>query len=194
MPQRPVPIPEGLEILQNGDAVVIRRRWFSHLVWFLIFFCIAWDSFLIFWYRMALFGSDNGPSPFHLIAIAFPIGHVAVGLGLTYFVFCLFLNQTDVILRPDFLTIKSHPLPWRGNQTIAASDLVSFSTRTRVGRSDNQTTVTYDLLYVNSANREKALVKGISKQEQAEYLSMALTRFYFPDQSTPTTAERLHGA
>lgn len=179
------PIPEGLDILQEGGAVVIRRSWFSHVVWVLIFFCIAWDSFLVFWYKMALFGSDNGPSSFHLIAVIFPIGHVAVGVGLTYFVFCLFLNQTDVILHPDTLTIQTHPLPWRGNQTIPASELVSFSVRTRVGQSDNRTTVSYDLLYVNSANREKTLVKGIPKPEQAEYLSMALTHFYFPDQSAP---------
>jgi hypothetical protein len=117
-----MPIPEGLDILQDGDAVVIRRSWFSHIVWFLVFFCIAWDSFLIFWYRMALFGSDQGPSSFHLIAILFPIGHVAVGLGLTYFVFCLFLNQTDAILRPDTLAIQTHPLPWRGNQTIPVAE------------------------------------------------------------------------
>jgi hypothetical protein len=188
MPHRPAPIPEGLDILQDGDAVVIRRSWFSHIVWFLIFFCIAWDSFLIFWYKMALFGSDHGPSSFHLIAILFPIGHVAVGLGLTYFVFCLFLNQTDVILRPDALTIQTHPLPWRGNQTIPASELVSFSVRTRISGSESRT-VTYDLLYVNSANREKTLVKGISKPEQAEYLAMALTRFYFPDEAGTASVE-----
>jgi hypothetical protein len=185
MTQRPVPIPEGLDILQEGGAVVIRRSWFSHLVWPLIFFCIAWDSFLIFWYKMALFGSDHGPSSVPLIAIIFPIGHVAVGVGLTYFVFCLLLNQTDVVLRPDALTIKTHPLPWRGNQTIPASELVSFSVRTRIAGSQNRT-VSHDLLYVNSTNHEKTLVKGISKREQADYLSMALTRFYFPNQ--PETA------
>src|SRR5215217_2640549 len=126
MTQRPLPIPEGIEILQEGGAVVIRRSWFSHLVWFLIIFCLAWNSFLIFWYSVMLGFAAGAPSPFKFIIILFPLVHVAVGLGLTYFVFCLLLNKTDVILRTDTLEIKTHPLPWRGNQMIPVTDLVSF--------------------------------------------------------------------
>jgi hypothetical protein len=35
-------------------------RWFTPSVIFLVFFCIAWDSFLIFWYSMA-FNSKHVP-------------------------------------------------------------------------------------------------------------------------------------
>lgn len=182
MNQRPPPIPEGLDVLPEGRAVVIRRRWFTHLVWPLIIFCVAWDSFLIFWYTMALSGTDKAPGGFHLIAIIFPIGHVAVGCGLTYTIFCIFLNKTDVILHPDALTIKTHPLPWRGNKTIPATDLVSFLVRERQTGSEDRRTH-YDLQYVDSSNHEKALIKSLPKAEQADYLALALTQFYFPNQT-----------
>jgi hypothetical protein len=169
-------IPEGLDVLQHGDSAVIRRTWFSHTVWFLVFFCVAWDSFLIFWYSMAL-GPHKNAGPMDLMAIIFPIGHVAVGVGLTYFVICTFLNKTDITLSESKLTIRTHPLPWIGNKTVDPADLTNFVIRERSNRNRNGGSM-FNVMYVNRQNKECPLVRWLPNEEQAEYVAGALTRFY----------------
>jgi len=83
-----VPLPGGMKIDRWGPELTITRRWFSAVLLFLVFFCIAWDSFLVFWYTMA-FRAD---APW--IMKVFPIVHVAVGVGLTYYTIAGFVNST----------------------------------------------------------------------------------------------------
>lgn len=180
MENRPAPIPEGFDVIQNGDQAIIRRRWFSHFVWIPLFFCIAWDSFLVFWYSMALGGSVHGGTLW--IMLAFPVVHVAIGVGLTYFVICTFFNQTDFILSPSQLVVRTHPLPWLGNLALETSDLTAFSHRRRFLNSNNYgngSRVTYDVMYVDGENRERTLVKGLPREEQSEYLTRG-TRAVLP--------------
>src|SRR5580698_917064 len=52
--------------------VVLERSWFTPTLFFMTFFCIVWDSFLISWYSMALRpGAHGAPGA----ALLFPIGH-----------------------------------------------------------------------------------------------------------------------
>ncbi|TAE89661.1 MAG: hypothetical protein EAZ81_12410 [Verrucomicrobia bacterium] len=53
------PIPEKIDVLHEGPAMIIRRKWLSYTVIPLLIFCIVWDSFLFFWYTMALGGKDS---------------------------------------------------------------------------------------------------------------------------------------
>src|SRR6516164_4900011 len=49
--ERPrVPMPSGFSVDDLGVGLRIVRRWFSGMFIFLALFCIAWDSFLVFWY------------------------------------------------------------------------------------------------------------------------------------------------
>src|ERR1700722_12711372 len=160
-----LPIPEGFDVVPDGVRTIIRWRWYSPSVWAMFFFCIAWDAFLIFWYSLAFSHKAQGGG-INLIMIIFPIAHVAVGVGLTYSVICTFLNRTDVILTANELRVASHPMPWIGNVRLNPMTLTSFGVRNR-GRSRNNAD-TFDVMYVSN-NREKTLIKGLAKQEQAEY-------------------------
>ncbi|HLQ46148.1 MAG TPA: hypothetical protein VK137_15510, partial [Planctomycetaceae bacterium] len=51
-PPGDVPVPARFTIENNGTELVIRRSWFQFGLFFLLFFAIAWDSFLIGWYWM----------------------------------------------------------------------------------------------------------------------------------------------
>lgn len=177
-----LPIPEGLDIIQTPQSAIIRRTWFSHMVWFLIFFCIFWDGFLIFWYAGALAGASRG-GPLMLPFLLFPLLHVAVGIGLTYFVVCTFVNKTDIILDASMLTVKTHPLPWPGNKSLQAGTMTRFLVRERFSRSENSTSVTFSVYYVDITNREQRLVTGLKTREQADYIAAALTRYYLPEQA-----------
>lgn len=169
-------IPEGLDVIQEGDHAIIRRRWFSHVVWFLLFFCVAWDSFLVFWYGMAL-GPHKPGDGFSLMVVIFPIAHVAVGIGLSYFVLCTFFNRTDLVLADSSLRVRTYPLPWVGNKTVAAADLAGFLVRER-GQRNSDSAVSYAVVYVDRQNKERPLVKMLTNEDQAAYLANALTRFY----------------
>ncbi|PTX98330.1 hypothetical protein DB345_05715 [Spartobacteria bacterium LR76] len=182
MQPSPMPIPEGLDIIQTPQSAIIRRTWFSHMVWFLIFFCIFWDGFLIFWYTGALAGASRGGS--HMLPfLLFPLIHVAVGVGLTYFVVCMFVNKTDILIEASTLTIKTHPLPWLGNKSLPAESMTRFLVRERFTQSENSTRVSYSIYYVDVTNREKRLVTGLKTREQADYIATSLTRYYLPAQA-----------
>src|SRR5258706_3290578 len=101
-----LPVSRRLHINEFAGVLRIHWRWFAASYIFLAFFCVAWDSFLIFWYSIA-FGHDGAP----WIMKIFPIGHVAVGVGITYATLCGFLNTTTVTAGQDALTVSHGPLP-----------------------------------------------------------------------------------
>ena len=111
-PLRPkIPIPESVRIEKDGKGAVIIQRWFSWKYIPMVFFCLVWDSFLCFWYTAVLGG--NAP----WIFIVFPIGHLAVGIGITYSTLAGFLNRTCLELTKDKLSIWFESLPWWGEKT-----------------------------------------------------------------------------
>lgn len=76
--QELIPRPSRMVVEDLGNAMwSVHWRWFEPSLFLLMFFCIAWDSFLVFWYTMAF--THNGP----WIMIVFPMAHLAVGVGLT---------------------------------------------------------------------------------------------------------------
>jgi len=117
--------PSGVKVEQGSiSGTRILLSWFSPAVFFLLFFCIAWDSFLVFWYSMALFAPGEGG--FQWIAILFPIAHVAVGVSLTYFVVASFLNTTKIEVSNFDVSVRHGPVPWLGNKTINRKDILEI--------------------------------------------------------------------
>jgi hypothetical protein len=152
-------IPEGIDILPKMNELVIVRRWFSWRIVPLIFFAIAWDSFLIFWYASAFTGK-NVP----WLAIVFPIGHVAVGVGLTYFVVASLVNKTGLTLSPDHVRVQTAPLPWPHNQTLRPGDIRSVWVQS-AGRNNGQPR--FAVHFRNSKNRSKKLLSGLNEEQAA---------------------------
>ncbi len=105
-----------------GGELLLKRRWFHPMLFFLLFFCIAWDAFLVFWYAIALFGPGNNGGMGWLM-IVFPVAHVAVGVGLTYYVVAGFLNKTEILVTADSLYVRHRPIPWRGNRELRRDEI-----------------------------------------------------------------------
>jgi hypothetical protein len=112
--RRKVPRPGSIQYSESPEGIRLARRWFTPGLIFLLFFCIVWDGFLVFWYSMAI-GGAGPPGFFSWIFILFPICHVAVGIGLTYFVIAGFLNRTLIDVSRDELRVWHGPVPWKGN-------------------------------------------------------------------------------
>lgn len=163
-----VPMPSGITVEDWGGRLQIVRRWFTPVAFFLLFFCIAWDAFLIFWYSMAFGG--NAP----WIMKVFPIAHVAVGVGLTYFTIALFVNKTQIAVEAGQLGIRHGPLPWPGSGSYDTTDIEQFYCKQRVRHGKNSSQTTYELHAVVGDGQKKKLLSGLHETDQALYIEQQL--------------------
>ena len=161
-----MPIPEGLDVSQTGDAVVIRRSWRTWVVLPLFFFLIFWFGFLVFWYYHA-FTSRNAP----LIMFLFPLLHVGAGVALAYFAISSLVNQTDVIISTSRVRCVTGPLPWWGNRDLAAGDIHGVNVRERTG---NRGSIRYVVMYVDPANKEHTMLPPTTRREQADFIAASI--------------------
>ena len=171
--ERPqVPQPKGVAVEDLGHSLRITRRWFSPVFVFLLFFCILWDSILVFWYTMAVGG--DAPGPFRLFACIFPILHVAVGVGLTYFTIAGFLNRTVIEAADGMLTIRHGPVPWPGNHNIPTDDVDQLYCEEHISRTKNGTSTTYRLHAVLKDGRKLKLLDSLEQPDQALFVEQQL--------------------
>lgn len=138
-----VPKPASLVVEDDGQTLVITKRWFHPAALFLVFFCVAWDSFLVVWYSFVLSAMNGGPGQgppdaFRWLFIIFPIGHVAVGVGLTYFCVATFLNRTTLSIQDGFLSLRHGPMFWPGQFVLPVDDIEQFYVKSLARR------MTYD--------------------------------------------------
>ena len=109
----------------------ISYRWFGALTLFTLVFAIAWNAFLVFWYSIAL--SADAP----WIMIVFPIGHVAVGIGVAKGALAGLLNKTRFELDGAALRATVGPIrwPWQPRAvSVPLSELRQLSTTEKRGQ------------------------------------------------------------
>lgn len=165
-----LPVTRRFHMTEFAGTLNIHWRWFNITYLFLIFFCIAWDSFLVFWYSMA-FGDRNVP----WIMIVFPIAHVAVGVCLTYATLCGFLNSTTVTVSRDALTVRHHPLPWAGNRTLSAPSIRQLHCERSGSRSRNGGTVySYSLFATLTDGQKLKLLGGFTESADPRLLEQKI--------------------
>jgi len=118
--------PDAIEKVDEYDSSLhLKKKWRTWLVIPLIFFCIAWDSFLVFWYAIAFSQMNPQSAEFWLMTL-FPIGHVAVGVALTYLVVASLLNTTSIRIQQGSLSVRHRPVPWREPTTLETSEIRGF--------------------------------------------------------------------
>jgi hypothetical protein len=177
--QRPkVALPKALRVIQDElvtesstepyrteavkrPHVVLERSWFQPVLIFLVFFCIAWDSFLINWYATVL--RHGAP----LIAGVFPIVHLAVGVGLTYYTLCGFVNRTRIAVEAGQLVVRHGPLPWKGNRALEANNLDQLFCEENVSSKGART---YSLNARMKSGEKVVLLKSLPEADQALYI------------------------
>jgi hypothetical protein len=163
--------PPRFRVEDAGGQWTVRWRWFTPGAIFLAFFCIAWDSFLIFWYRMAF--REDLP----WLMVVFPIAHVAVGVGLTYAVLSSFLNSTTLRVAGGSLTVRDGPLPWFHNCCLAAADLERIYLETARDRGCNDSLSTKQVLTAMlRTGRKIRLAANFSDPDEPRYLLQELQR------------------
>ncbi len=161
--------PRGLVVADDGVNLSIRRSWLTPGAIFLLFFTIAWDAFLIFWYSIAF--TQKVP----WIMIVFPVAHVAIGAGLTYFVIACFVNRTWISLDGGRLSVRHRPLPWPGNVEIDSSEIDQLYCKRDVHHgSKGGTTVNYSLHAVLKGGRKQQLLSGVDEDDHVRFLEQQI--------------------
>ena len=178
----PAPMPGNVTVDNHGTGLTLSYRWFSYKFIFLVFFCIFWDGFLVFWYSQAL--SGNAP----LMMILFPLLHVGVGVGLTYYTVAGFVNRTIVDVTREGITIHHAPLPWPGNKTVPAFEITQLYREEVISRSNRGTNVRYRLSAISRDNKKIKLISGIDAADVALFLEQEIEK-WLNIKNVPVTGE-----
>ena len=97
------------------------------------------------------------------IMIVFPIGHLAVGIGLTYATLAGFLNSTAVEVGQGELSVRHFPLPWGGNRTLAAGQIVQLHCEQKLSnKNQNSSNIVYNLYATLNGGTRLQLLSGFS--------------------------------
>lgn len=169
----------GLMEIGCPDSIIVENKHheqsfiikhFSPTAFFLLFFCIAWDSFLFFWY----FGEASESMP--LIHKIFPIAHVAVGIGLTYYTICLFINKTKISIQGGQLIVKDFPLPMGNSKVIPHDDITQFYVQEKVTKNEDSSSISYILMAITKNKKLKKVIKGLNEKEEGLYLEQELEK------------------
>lgn len=164
---RPPAFTEGTD----ADGFHLRFRWYHPGVWFLLFFCIAWDGFLVVWYGSALaMAATDAAGPMFLMFV-FPLAHVAVGVGLTWHTLATLLNTTTFTVGRGRLRVSHGPVPWWGGVDEPTSRVSQLYVSLSPVRRNKQHSYRVHAL-VDGTARE--LLSGIPDLANARYLERRL--------------------
>jgi hypothetical protein len=170
-------LPENLQLQRLGTHIEIVRTWRSPALYFMTAFVIVWDGFLLLWY-------SHVPQSAGLMFFLFPLLHVAVGAGLTYYVLCGWINRTWIRVGQGQMSVRHGPLPWPGNKVVRSGDLKQLYAKENISRGRNGTTSTYEVRAVTHSGLNIRLVAGLATSEQAVYIEQRVEQ-YLGIENTP---------
>jgi hypothetical protein len=156
------PRPKEVTLQKQGDRLELSWRWFSWKFLPLAFFCVAWDSFLCFWYSIAF--TSGAP----WIMIVFPVAHLAVGAGLTYYTLAGFLNRSQLVVDRSTFSVSHGPLPWLGSLRVPITQVEQLYCKEKPGKKNSGPT--YQLSVILKDGRKKDLLSNLDSPEIGFYI------------------------
>ena len=156
-------LPENIETLNVGDAFVLRRTWFTKRAYFMLFFSICWNGFMVVWMTLAI--ADGA----WLMAL-FGSLHAGVGLWLIYYTSATFLNTTDISISPDTVSIQHFPLPWFKPKPIPIFSITHIYTKQHLIQGESGDEITYRVLVKTKDNKTHKLVTGLQDNTLADFI------------------------
>lgn len=156
----------------KNDALQIAYKWRSWKIFPLVFFVVFWDGFLCVWYSAAL--SFDNPS---VLMLLFPILHLAVGVGMTYYLVAALLNTTTITVDREWFKVQHDPVPWPGEVKAPVEDLQQLYCQEKISRGKNSTTVTYKLSAVLKDGSKKDLLDNLQTPEVAGFIEQSVEKY-----------------
>jgi len=156
--------------MQGPQPVRIRYRWFQGTAFFLLFFAIAWNSFLFFWYSVGFAG--NAP----WIMFVFPLGHVAAGITVTKQALSGLFNRTIFDLDHERLLVTTGPFRWpwqKGSVSVPTAELRQLSVLVKTGSKGGRS---FGVIAHLRDGSTKPLVEGLPDNIVASFFERAIER------------------
>lgn len=179
-PRAEVPLPPGITVNKTREGLELRRRWFQPTFLFLAAFCVAWNAFLVFWYSIAF--TQHAP----WIMVVFPVAHVAVGVGLTYWTLAGLFNTTTIRVERRRLVVRHAPLPWKGPGAIESADVEQLYVKSTKHHGKHGVRWSYAVWIVRRDQRSLSLVGGLPEPDAALYFEQQIERALgLPDRHVP---------
>lgn len=163
------PLPKNIELVTEYDAIVIRRVWKSPVAYFLIFFSLIWNGFMVGWMSIAISQGAWSMAAFGSI-------HAAVGLFLIYYTIALFVNKTDIRIDTYNLSVKHYPLRWMGQAQIPVENVQQVYCKEKITRNKNSTSVSYEVHCIDRNNKQKKLLSGLNDSSQAHFIETEIEK------------------
>lgn len=151
---------------RRKPALTIVRRWYTPSAWLVGAFCVFWNAFLMFWYRVT--------ADAELIFKLFPLIHVGAGVYMTYRTLATFFNTTTITVTDDELTIRHRPVPWPGNKRVPAAELAQLFTEEQISEGKNGVYRSHHLSAVMKDGRKQRLLTNLPEPEQGLFLEQQI--------------------
>jgi len=161
--------PKGIDLQTTMDGLEIVRRWYSPKILFLVLFCLFCDGFMVVWFGIAI-------SKQQWAMAAFGTLHGLVGVGLTYFVVCGFINRTHIQISFQNISIKHQPMPWFRTKTVPLADIQQVFSKRKVHQNKNGRSYSYEVHYLDQVDKENKLLPGLANPEQALYIEQEIEK------------------
>jgi hypothetical protein len=162
----PAALPEKFKFEKSARRLSISWRWFESSGLFLLFFSIAWNSFLVNWIAN-LRGFD-----------LFITAHVAVGIATAYASLANLFNTTRIDVDGKTLKVRHYPLPWLPAPTINVNEIEQIYVVEKYSENKKgNRTFYYNVNAVMRNNSNKELLKKLSSVEQGLYLEQEFETF-----------------
>jgi hypothetical protein len=165
-----VPMPNGIEVLDIGEALQITRKWFGWHAIPLVIFCLFWNGFMIAWHTIAIREGQYIMNLFGLI-------HTAVGVGVGYYCLATFLNTTIIRVGAGMMQVMHQPLPWLGAKDLQAAEMDQIWSKEQVHRNKNGVNYSYQVHARMKDGRDETIVKGLPNADQAFFIEQKIETF-----------------
>jgi hypothetical protein len=163
-------LPKGMSMYTTPHGVVLVRKWFSPLVFFLIPFCLAWNGFLVAWYAgVAMTGAP-------LVAKLLPLVHVAVGVGLGYYTLALLFNKTEIRVERGEVLISHSPLPWPGARQLPGVTIEQVYAKAHISHRKNGPRTDYQLWVIGAGGKHEKLHANQLSADQALFIEQQIEK------------------
>ena len=162
-------LPDKFELLHHGSHIEIVRKWFGWQIVLMTPLAMLWCGTLFNLYSEV--GESGEPMPIS------PLLHVAVGIGLIYYVVAGWLNRTHIFVSRGKIAVRHRPIPWLGNKELKASNVRQLYVKEKFLRSRRGPYVTYQVHALTRTRRNIKLVSGLETSEQALYIEQEIEKY-----------------
>ena len=107
--------------------------------------------------------------------IVFPIAHVAVGVGLTYYTLAGFLNRSQLVIDRETFSVSHGPLPWLGYLSVPVTQVKQLYCKGKPGKGNNAST--FQLSVILKDGRKKDLLSDLDSPEIGFYIEHQIEKW-----------------